>query len=170
MRWTAGAVLGAAVLVLAAGCDSTPEAPADATAGPTAAGQPGPPTRTPVNVNVAEALAVSTKEFNLLTAGDWAGAWQLWTESAKKQVTRADFVAVNRACPAALRRAYKLQDVQPVNPQLIDLTYRRGDAVHHGALRAVGGRWEFEPDAGTLVEYANGVAAAIAQRKAERQC
>jgi hypothetical protein len=170
MRWTAGALLGAVVLVLAAGCDTAPGSSTPSTTG--APGRPAPasPTRTPVNVNVGAALEVSTKEFDLLSAGNWAGAWALWTESARKQVPRDAFVAVNRACPAALRQAYRLQDVKPINTQLIELTYRRGENVHHGALRAARGGWEFEPDAGTLVEYANGVDAAIAKRKAANQC
>jgi hypothetical protein len=167
MRWTAGALAGAAVLVLAAGCDSAsgPPAPGDAVRSPTAS-----PTRTPVNVNVGAALEVSTKEFELLTAGDWAGAWALWTLSAQQQVPRDAFVAVNKACPAMLRQAYKLQDVQPINTELIELTYRRADNVHHGSLQAVGGGWRFEPDAKTLVEYVNGADAAIAKRKAAKQC
>jgi hypothetical protein len=164
MRWTAGALTGAAVLVLAAGCDSA--------SGPPSAGRPpaASPTRTPVNVNVGAALEVSTKEFQLLTAGDWAGAWALWTSSAQQQVPRDAFVAVNRACPAMLRQVYKLQDVQPINTELIELTYRRADNVHHGSLQAAGGGWRFEPDAKTLVEYVNGADAAIAKRKAAKQC
>ena len=74
------------------------------------------------------------------------------------------------APPSDLRQAYKLQDVQPINTELINLTYRRADNVHHGSLQAVGGGWRFEPDATTLVEYVNGADAAIAKRKAAKQC
>ncbi|HEU5109624.1 MAG TPA: hypothetical protein VFT95_13865 [Micromonosporaceae bacterium] len=170
MRWTARALLGAAVLVAAAGCGTEPGGSAAPQASPAPPPVPAEPTRTPVNVNVGEALEVSDQQFKLLTAGNWAGAWALWTEMAKKSVPRADFLAVNKACPAALRKAYKLQDVRPVNTQLIELTYRRDDNVHRAVLRAAGGGWQFEPDAATLVEYANGVDAAIAKRKAEKQC
>jgi hypothetical protein len=170
MRWTAGALTGAAVLLFAAGCDSAtgPSSTPSSPGGPTRPAAT--PTRTPVNVNVGAALEVSTKEFKLLTAGDWAGAWALWTSSARQQVPRDDFVAVNKACPAMLRQGYKLQDVQPINTELIELTYRRGDNVHHGSLQAAGGGWRFEPDARTLVEYVNGADAAIAKRKAANQC
>jgi len=170
MRWTAGALTGAAVLVLAAGCDSTP-GPSSAPSSPVGPGRPtATPTHTPVNVNVGAALEVSTKEFKLLTAGDWAGAWALWTESARRQVPRDAFVAVNKACPATLRQVYKLQDVRPINTELVELTYRRGENVHHGSLQAAGGGWRFEPDARTLVEYVNGTDDAIAKRKAAKQC
>jgi hypothetical protein len=166
MRWTAGALTGAAVLVLAAGCDSTSGQPAAAPAPGDAGRRPAAsPTRTPVNVNVGAALEVSAKEFQLLTAGDWAGAWALWTSSAQRQVPRDAFIAVNRACPAMLRQVYKLQDVQPIK-----LTYRRADNVHQGSLQAAGSGWRFEPDAKTLLEYGDGADAAIAKRKAARQC
>ena len=42
MRWTAGAVLGVAVLVLAAGCDTAPDASPDPAARPTGTAQPEP--------------------------------------------------------------------------------------------------------------------------------
>jgi hypothetical protein len=167
MRRTVGAMIGAAVLVLVAGCESVAGGP-DVTPAP-GAPQAG-PTRSPLNVNVAAALQAADQEFKALTAGDWTGAWQLWTDTSKRQVPLNVFVAANKACPAALKKAYALQDVVPINNELIELTFRRGDIVEHGALRAVKGRWGFEPGAASLVEYANGVDAAVDKRKADGQC
>jgi hypothetical protein len=171
MRWTVCALAGATVLVLAAGCGTVPAGP-DATPAPIggASGAAGPPTRTPLNVNVAEALKVADREFAALKKGDWAGAWELWTDTTKKQVPRNTFLAVNRACPATLKKTYQLQEVKPVSGQLVELTYRRGDAVHHGALRTAKRGWEFEPDTTTLLEYVNGVQATIDKRKAVNDC
>jgi hypothetical protein len=168
MRRTVGAIIGATVLVLVAGCESVTGDPG-VTPAP-GAPQAGGPTRSPLNVNVSAALETADREFKALTAGDWAGAWQLWTRSAKQQVPRDVFVAANKACPVPLKRAYTLQEVVPINNELIELTFRRGDTVEHGALRTANGGWEFEPGAASLVEYANGVKAAVDRRKADGQC
>jgi hypothetical protein len=172
MRRTVGTVIAAAVLVVIAGCESAgdpdvtpaPGAPRDGGA------QDGGPTRSPLNVNVAAALRTAEREFAALTAGDWAVAWRLWTDSAKRQVPMNVFVAANKACPVALRKAYTLQEVRPINNELIELTFRRGDTVEHGALRTVQGGWGFEPDTASLVEYTNGVEATVDKRKAAGQC
>jgi hypothetical protein len=177
MRWTVGAITGAVVLVLAAGCGTAAD-----TGGPTPApgvsGQPAPqggqpgstPTKAPLNVNVADALKTADKEFGLLKAGDWAGAWKLWTDTAKKEVPQKVFVEVNKACPAVLKRDYQLQNVQPINNGLIELTFRRGPDVEHGALRAGKSGWLFEPGSGMLVEYASGAKSSIDKRRAAKQC
>jgi hypothetical protein len=168
MRWTVGALVGATVLVLAAGCNAA--APTATPPPAPGAPQPGAPTTPPVNVNVAEALKTAEKEFGLLAKGDWAGAWALWTDRAKKEVAQAVFVEANTACPAALKRQYQLQAVTPVSDTLIELTFRRGDQVEHGALRSSNSAWAFEPGGGMLVEYANGAKAAIDRRKSENAC
>lgn len=174
MRWTVCAATGAAVLMLAAGCGTAAD-----TSGPTPGvpaapqgGQPGGPNgaSTPKNINVAAALAVSNKEFDLLKRGDWAAAWQLWTATAKKEVPKATFVSANTECPAALKRDYLLQDVQAISQQLVELTFRRGDLVHHGALRNDGKGWLFDPGTEILSEYASGAKSTVAKRKTLKQC
>jgi hypothetical protein len=173
MRWTVGALTGAAVLVLAAGCNTAPDGPDAAPSGQpgnSPSGQTVDPRDQPKTVNVAAALEVSTQEFALLKKGDWAGAWALWTDTAKKEVPEDLFVKVNKACPAALKRDYQLQDVKPFSNELIEVTFRRGDIVERGALRAIGDGWRFDPGATMLVDYASGADAAVAKRKAAKQC
>jgi hypothetical protein len=180
MRWTVGALTGAAVLVLAAGCNTAADGPDAGGPTPGANGQPGAAqggqpggaagSSSPVNVNVAEALKTAEKEFGLLAKGDWAGAWALWTDAAKREVPQAVFVEANTACPAALKRQYQLQNVHPVSGSLVELTFRRGDDVEHGALRTAASGWLFEPGGGMLVEYANGAKATIDKRKADSRC
>src|SRR3712207_623523 len=115
MRWT-GCAIGATVLVLAAGCvPASDRSTATPAPGGGVSAPPAPPTRSPLTVNVEAALKIANREFDQLTAGNWAGAWQLWTDSAKKQVPRDVFVSVNTACPAPLRRTYLLQDVKPIS-------------------------------------------------------
>lgn len=169
MRWTVGALVGAAVLVFAAGCGTAP-GDSTTTPAPGVSNQPGGPTKPPLNVNVAEALKTAEQEFTLLKKGDWAGAWQLWTETAKKEVPKKVFVDANKACPKPLQRDYQLQNVQPVSNELIELTFRRGDQVEHGALRPAESGWQFEPGTKILVEYANGADDVVSKRKSANQC
>lgn len=179
MRLPVGAVTCAAVLVLVAGCGTAPDDPGAAQPAPGASGpgaaQPGGATKPPLNVNVAQALQTAEKEFGLLKKGDWAAAWELWTDTAKKEVPSDVFVETNKACPKALKRDYQLQNVTPINNELIELVFRRGDKVENGALRSVpgsGGKetWAFEPGGSMLVEYASGADAAIEKRKTAKEC
>ncbi|MEJ3743503.1 hypothetical protein WEI85_09465 [Actinomycetes bacterium KLBMP 9797] len=173
MRWTTAAVLGVAVLVFATGCglaSSTPGAtPAPAGSVPGGAA-PGDNSPVPNGPNVAEALDTATKEFTLLSQGDWAGAWKLWTDAAKKEVKQQDFEKVNKACPVYRGEQIQLTDVKPVGMELVELTWRHGEKVGHSALRLAGKQWQYDPGSETLAEYASGADPAITKRKADNRC
>jgi hypothetical protein len=171
MRWTTGALIGAAVLVFAAGCGTTPSDQGQGTPSgtPGVASPPAPGSASPVpnGPNVQQALDTANREFKLLADGNWAGAWGLWTDTAKKEVTQKDFEQVNKTCPAHRGVQIQLQDVRPVSMELVELTWRRGESVGHSSLRLSGGKWLYEPGGETLAEYASGADAAIAKRRAD---
>jgi hypothetical protein len=174
MRWTTGVLTGAAILALAAGCgtatdgQATPAPPAGTRSG---ASQPaGANTPVPNGPNVAEALDTANKQFKLLAEGDWAGAYALWTDAAKKEVAAKDFQKVNKTCPVYQGEQIQLQDVKPVNMKLVELTWRHSGHVGHSALRHNGRTWQYDPGGETLAEYASGADAAIAKRKADNLC
>jgi hypothetical protein len=172
MRWTSGVLLGVAVLAFATGCNGPQGDNAGPPGGTPTVSVPAPVEGSPVpnGPNVQEALDVANKQFALLAEGNWAGAWGLWTDAAKKEVAQKDFEKVNKACPAAKGVKIELQDVRPVNMQLVELTWRQGDKVGHSSLRLTGDKWQYEPAGDTLVEYASGADAAIAKRKSANQC
>jgi hypothetical protein len=176
MRWTAGVVIGVAVLALATGCGTAADGGGTTTPGPNpqAAGESAPVagTGTPVpnGPNVQEALDTANQEFKLLVAGDWAGAWALWTDGAKKEVPRKDFEKVNKTCPAQKGVEFQLQDVKPVSMELVELTWRRGETVGHSAIRLTDKKWFYDPGSEMLVEYASGADAAIAKRRSSGGC
>ncbi len=171
MRRTTTALIGAVVLVAVVGCGTTndnPGTPAPGGAQPGATQPAGTPV--PNGPNVAEALDVANQQFKLLADGDWAGAYALWTDSARKEVARKDFEKVNAACPYLKGEPIQLQDVKAVNMELVELTWRHGDHVGRSALRQDGGTWRYDPGGEALVEYAAGADAAIAKRKADNRC
>jgi hypothetical protein len=172
MRWTSGVLLGVAVLAFATGCNG----PQGDNAGPpggvpsVSAPVPAEGTLVPNGPNVQEALDVANKQFALLAEGNWTGAWGQWTDAAKKEVGQKDFEKVNKTCPFQKGLKIELQDVRPVNMELVELSWRQGEKVGHSALRQAGGKWQYEPAGDTLAEYAGGADAAIAKRKSANQC
>ncbi|WP_173076352.1 hypothetical protein [Phytohabitans rumicis] len=163
-------LIGAAVLAFATGCGTAPGEGPTAT-NPMVAQSAVPGTPVSNGPNVAEALDTANSQFKLLADGDWAGAWGLWTDAAKKEVPQKDFEKVNKTCPAAQKGVkIDLQEVKPVSMELVELTWRQGDKVGHSALRLTGKKWQYEPAGETLVEYASGADAAIAKRKSSSTC
>lgn len=171
MRWTSGVLFGVAVLAFATGCNGPQGDNAGPPGGiPSASAPAVEGTPVPNGPNVQEALDVANKQFALLAEGDWAGAWGQWTESAKKEVPQKEFEKVNKACPYQKGLKIELQDVRPVNMELVELTWRQGEKVGHSALRLTGDKWLYEPAGETLAEYASGADDAIAKRKSANQC
>ncbi|MDG4766710.1 hypothetical protein O7632_21800 [Solwaraspora sp. WMMD406] len=165
MRSIAGVLVGVAALVLVAGC-TTP--PGRDTVGPSAAAPT--PSQSPIQVNVADALAVAQQEFSLIAGGDWTGAWQLWTEEAQKSVPEEVFVDANETCPVQPGVEFELQEVTPVSETAVDLTWRRDDRVGNSSLRLEDDTWRFDPGGGMLVEYASGADETIEARRAAGDC
>lgn len=164
MRWTSGALIGVVVLALVSGCG---------TGNNQGGGASQPPVAAPVvsnGPNVADALDVANKQFKLLADGDWAGAYALWTDAAKKKITKKDFEKVNTACPFYKGDPIELQDVKPKNMELVELTWRHAGHVGHSALRQIGKTWQYDPGAETLAEFTKGANAAITKRKADNVC
>ncbi|WFE29122.1 hypothetical protein O7623_08030 [Solwaraspora sp. WMMD791] len=166
-RCTASVLIAVAALTLAAGCGTA----SGGTPGtPTAPVVSAPETREPIQVNVADALSVAQQEFSLIASGDWSGAWQLWTEEAKKSVPEEVFVTTNEACPVQDGVEFELQEVNPVSETAVDLTWRRDDTVGNSSMRLEQDTWRFDPGGGVLVEYASGADDAIANRQAAGSC
>lgn len=176
MRWTTGVLMGATVLTLAAGCGTaadTPEAkaPGGTPAVPATGGSNGAVagSAVPTSANVKEALDVVLKEFELINAGDWADARDLWTAKAKKEVTEKVWVAVNKACPVLSGSKYELERVTPVDDTTVEVGWRRDGISENGASRLVDGKWQFDPGP-TLSEYEDGTTATVKKRKDGGTC
>jgi hypothetical protein len=178
MRWTTGVLMGVTVLTLAAGCGTAQDSPEAKTPGGAppaapAAGASGAAdtaqSPVPRSANVKEALDVVLKEFELINAGDWAEARNLWTAKAKKEVSEKVWVATNKACPALAKSKYELERVTPVDDTTVEVGWRRDGISENGASRLVDEKWRFDPGP-TLSEYADGTEAAVKKRKDGGTC
>lgn len=169
MRWTSGMLVGAATVALATaltGCGTAPGSPTPDGAGP--AGTGGAPA-VPKSANVAEALDAVNAQFAAIKAGEWVTAWDAWTDAAKDEIAKDVYVKTNEACPALTAATFELERVTPVDDTTVDVGWRRDGVSEHGTSRLAGTVWRFDPGS-TLVEYAGGADAAIAERTAAGEC
>ncbi|MDP9796703.1 phytoene dehydrogenase-like protein [Catenuloplanes nepalensis] len=162
MRWTSVLLVGAATIALAA-CGTAPGSPAAVPA------VPGTAAAVPKSANVADALEVVNAQFAAVNAGDWAKAWDAWTDAAKDEIAKDVYVKTNEACPALKKAVFELERVTPVDDTTVDVGWRRDGISEHGTSRLAGTGWRFDPGS-TLVEYAGGADAAIAKRKEAGEC
>jgi hypothetical protein len=126
------------------------------------------PTAQPTGIEVAKGIAQA--ELGMLAGGDWAGAWELWTTSAKQAMSKADFIALNKECQPKLGVLYEIQDVKPVAALAVAVSWQHAATKGSGTMKYENGSWHYEPDATQLADYRMGAKALIAKRKADKTC
>src|ERR1700753_254823 len=83
-------LLAVAAAGLAAGCTDDDNAPATAAAAPDSGGAE------PKTVDGARAAAQTV--FDRFSGGDFAGAWDMYTQAGKQAISQADYVELNNVC------------------------------------------------------------------------
>jgi hypothetical protein len=166
MRWTSGLLVGAVLAATLTGCGTAPGSSTPDGVGPV--GSAAAPA-VPKSADVAAALDAVNAQFASIKAGDWATAWDAWTDAAKDEIAKDVYVRTNEACPALTAAAFELERVTPVDDTTVDVGWRRDGISEHGTSRLVGTVWQFDPGT-TLVEYAGGADAAIAKRTEAGEC
>lgn len=161
-------------LVLAAGCGGeSPDAQAD---GPAATPKrPGAITvEPPAQPQTLDAARRAAKEhMDAYAAGDYGGAWELWSADAKKLLDRAEYVKLSELCPATAEGApIKIEAVRMSADQTkATVRAERMSFKFTYTYRYEEGRWVFAPDAETMAEYRLGSPEKIAaKRKREGGC
>ncbi len=117
-----------------------------------------------------QAEAVADQEFGLLAAGDWPGAWRLWTDSAQRVLTETAFVKLNTECRPQLGVPYVIWQAQRTGTTTVLVRWTRGPAKGSNAMRYQQGAWKFAPSAADLAGYRRGVGRLVARLKAEQAC
>jgi hypothetical protein len=158
---SAAALTVAALLALAAaGCSSSEPSPGSTASPGTASGQPK---------TEAAATAVVQEWLHRFTSGDFAGAWQLYTDEGKAAVSQADYITLNATCPSVQGTQITNVSVR-VNGDTAAGHAQVGNVVGTYALAYQHGEWLIEPTSSDLAEYKTGIDATIAFRKAEGEC
>jgi hypothetical protein len=141
-------------------------------AGCSARSGPAPPAGTagPQGPQGAQAEAVADQEFGLLAAGDWPGAWKLWTDSAKHVLGESAYVRLNTECQPRLGVPYVIWQAQRTGATTVLVRWTRGPARGSNAMVYQQGAWKFAPSAADLAAYQRGVGQLATTLKAEHAC
>jgi hypothetical protein len=145
--------LAVASLVLgAAGCsgDSTDDKSEPASDRPTVE-----VTAEPQDVQTAQVTAEQV--FDNLSEGDWAGAWDLWTDSAKTAIGKDAYIDLVATCTGQ-QGDYQVTGVTPVDDATATIKWTHtpsGGASTTGmsTVKYQHGVWRFEPDPAALAAY-----------------
>jgi hypothetical protein len=138
-------------------------------AGCSARSGPAPPAGTS-GPQGAQAEAVADQEFGLLAAGDWPGAWKLWTGSAKHVLSESGYVRLNTECKPRLGVPYVIWQAQRTGATTVLVRWTRGTARGSNAMLFELGAWKFAPSAADLAAYQRGVGQLVTTLKAEQAC
>ena len=133
---------GLAVLLMVSGCgggSSLPAHPAPAAPANRPATAPG----------VLAARTTAQTEFGLLAGGDYGHAWDLWTDAAKKTISRAHFITSNAKCSGQLGLSTTVVAARAVSGTVVMIGWRRQNQTGTATMIYVGGVWRFEPGPGS---------------------
>jgi hypothetical protein len=103
------------------------------------------------------ARLVVEQEFGLLVGGDWAGIWDLWTQTAQQQLSKDAYVNLLSTCPDQ-GKDYEVADVKSVDATTTTVAWKRtssAGAAQTGSttVKYQGGNWRIEPDPVLLAAY-----------------
>lgn len=158
-RLSAVAMIAAAVVVLSAGCSDDSAAEAGK---PAAAGGPQPKT-----LDAAKLAAQTT--FDRFSGGDFAGAWEMYSDKAKKTITKDDYVKLNETC-SRKGLAITLTSARMEGADRAIVIAKQLVAAQSYVMVYEGNSWRLEPTKEGLDLYAKGLAKAIAAQKAAGTC
>lgn len=152
-RGIALAVIAPVVLaVVLAGCSDKKD---DAGDTPTADRPTVEVTAQPQDAQTAQVTAEQV--FDNLSDGDWAGAWELWTDTAQSAIKKDDFVDLVSTC-TGLQGDYVVTGVTPVDDSTTTVKWTRTPASGSATsgtntIKYQNGQWKFEPDAASLAAF-----------------
>lgn len=100
------------------------------------------------------AQVTAQQVFDNLSDGDWAGAWELWTDTAQSAIAKDAYVDLVSTC-TTLQGEYVVTGVTPVDDSTATVKWTRtpaSGAASNGTntIKYQNGHWKFEPDAAYL--------------------
>lgn len=156
-----------AALTLATGCSDKPQ-PADSPPPATTSAASPTPAAEPRTADAARAAA--QREFDAYAAGDWAGAWDLWTAAGKQAMPRADYVRLHTECKTLTGLTFEITGARLEGESKAIVTWKRSIAAGTATMVYEGGAWRYQPDPEAMAGYAKGIDKLIADKKAADEC
>lgn len=103
------------------------------------------------------------------TSGDFAGAWDMWVDSAKGVMGQADYVTYAEAC-AGTGVPIKVDSARIDGDGEATVRLGIGDFAASYRMEYEDGDWSWVPNDDSLAMYALGADGAIAKARAEGSC
>jgi hypothetical protein len=107
--------------------------------------------------DVQSAQVAAEQVFDNLSEGDWAGAWDLWTDNAKTAIGKDAYIDLVSTCTGQ-QGQYQVTGVTPVDDSTATVKWSHtptGGAAMTGTstVKYQNGAWRFEPDPAALTAY-----------------
>jgi hypothetical protein len=125
-------------------------------------GSPAPDDRPTVEVtaqpqDVQTAQVTAEQVFENLSDGDWAGAWELWTDTAQSVIKQDAYVDLVSTC-TTVQGDYVVTGLTPVDESTATVKWTRTPATGAATngtntIRYQDGQWRFEPDPAALTAF-----------------
>lgn len=107
----------------------------------------------------AQSARVAAEQvFDNLSEGDWAGVWDLWTDSAKTAIGKDAYIDLVSTCTAQ-QGQYQVTDVTSVDASTASVKWTHTPAggttgqAGSSTVKYQNGAWKFEPDPAALTAY-----------------
>jgi hypothetical protein len=103
------------------------------------------------------AQVTAEQVFDNLSDGDWAGAWELWTDTAQSAIAKDAYVDLVSTC-TGMQGDYVVTGVTPVDDSTATVKWTRtpsGGSATSGTntIKYQNGNWKFEPDQASLAAF-----------------
>jgi hypothetical protein len=103
------------------------------------------------------AQVTAEQVFDNLSDGDWAGAWELWTDTAQSAIAKDVYVDLVSTC-TGLQGEYVVTGVTPVDDSTATVKWTRTPATGAATsgtntVKYQNGQWKFEPDPAALAAF-----------------
>lgn len=168
MRKTIIAIGALGLALLAAGCGNGDTTEPTTPAAPGAASVEAAKPQEPKTVEAAKALA--QKEYDTYAAGDWKGAWDLWTKEGKDAISRDEYARLHTECKTITGVTFEITGARLEGEDKAIVNYKRMIAAGMSEIRYEDGQWRYQPDAESMADYAKGVDKVLAERRAAGSC
>ena len=161
-RLGALALIAAAAVSLTTACSDDKEPAPAGNAAAAAAGGPQPKT-------IDGAKAAAQTVFDRFSGGDFAGAWDMYTDAGKQAITKADYVKLNTAC-SRKGLAITLSSARMEGADRAVVIAKQLVAAQSYTMVYEKDSWKLEPAKEGLALYAKGADKAIAAQKKAGTC
>ncbi|OKI49892.1 hypothetical protein [Micromonospora sp. CB01531] len=112
----------------------------------------------------------SQKEFDAYAAGDWKGAWDLWTKEGKTAITRDEYARLHTECKTITGLTFEITNARLEGEDKAVVNFKRSIVAGMSEIRYEDGQWRYQPDADSMADYAKGVDKVIAEGRASGRC